>query len=121
VSTLRGSTAEKYLLGSKQQPFSLELTDTWQDALKHVSDGEKDLVLGDWVQLVYLSQKPSLRDKITVHNQSFKFEPYGWGFKNNHPIKDSGNQELIGLLRSPLGANIVKYYIGEQQISMQVK
>jgi ABC-type amino acid transport substrate-binding protein len=120
VSTLSGSTAEKFLLGSKKQPFSLELTDTWQDALQDVSEGKKDLVLGDWVQLVYLSQKPGLRDKITVHNQSFKFEPYGWGFKDNHPIKDSVNQELIGLLRSPLGADIVKYYIGEQQISMQI-
>lgn len=71
------------------------------------------------MQLVYLSQKPGLRDKVTVHNQSFKFEPYGWGFPTNHPIIDRVNQELIGLLRSPLGTDIVKHYIGDEQISMQ--
>ncbi len=119
VSTLKGSTAQGFLADSVKQPFSLELTDTWEEALTQVAKGEKDLVLGDWVQLVYLSQKPHLRNKITVHNQSFKFEPYGWGFKNNHPIKDRVNQELIGLLRSSQGSEIVKYYIGDQQISMQ--
>lgn len=121
VATLQGSTAEKYLESSKKQPFSLELTETWQAALQKVADDKKDLVLGDWVQLVYLSQKPTLRDKITVHNQSFKFEPYGWGFITNHPIKDRVNQELIGLLREPLGSEIVKHYIGDQQINMQIK
>ncbi len=119
VSTLQGSTAERFLLESKKQPFSLELTDTWQDALSQVARGERDLVIGDWVQLVYLSQKPHLRNQITVHNQSFKFEPYGWGLTTNHPIKDVVNQELIGLLRQPLGTEIVKHYIGDQQISMQ--
>lgn len=119
VSTLQGSTAERFLKESKKQPFSLELTDTWQGALSQVASGERDLVIGDWVQLVYLSQRPHLRNQITVHNQSFKFEPYGWGFANNHPIKDRVNQELIGLLRQPLGTNIVKHYIGSQQISMQ--
>jgi ABC-type amino acid transport substrate-binding protein len=120
VATLRGSTAHGYLAESKKQPFSLELSDTWRNALEKVANGEKDLVLGDWVQLVYLSQRPELRDKITVHSQSFKFEPYGWGLTTNHPIKDRVNQELIGLLRSPLGSDIVKHYIGDQQISMQV-
>ena len=119
VSTLQGSTAERFLTESKKQPFSLELTDTWQGALSQVATGERDLVIGDWVQLVYLSQRPNLRNQITVHNQSFKFEPYGWGFTSNHPIKDRVNQELIGLLRQPLGTNIVKHYIGSQQISMQ--
>jgi ABC-type amino acid transport substrate-binding protein len=71
VATLRGSTAQGYLAESKKQPFSLDLSDTWRNALEKVANGEKDLVLGDWVQLVYLSQRPELRDKITVHSQSF--------------------------------------------------
>ncbi len=119
VATLRGSTAQSFLAESKKQPYSLELKDTWSEALVQVANAEKDLVLGDWVQLVYLSQKPELRNKVTVHDQSFKFEPYGWGFPTQHALIDSVNQELIGLLRSPLGAEIVKHYIGDQQISMQ--
>jgi len=88
---------------------------------QQVVNGDSELVLGDWVQLVYLSQKPELSGKVTVHDQSFKFEPYGWGLKTNHPLKDSINQELIGILRSQAGIDIVKNYIGDQQISMQVK
>lgn len=120
VSTLRGSTAQSFLCGSSaKQPSSLEVKDTWHEALNQVADGDKDLVLGDWVQLVYLAQKPELRDRVTVHDQSFQFEPYGWGLKNNHPLKDRINQELIDLLRHKQGADIVKSYIGNQQISMQ--
>jgi polar amino acid transport system substrate-binding protein len=119
--TLRGSTAQRFLCDSSKQPISFEVTDTWTQSLEQVAEGKKDLVLGDWVQLVYLSQKSNLSGKITVHDQSFKFEPYGWGFKTNHPIKDQVNQELIGILRSQTGIDIVKQYIGDQQISMQVK
>lgn len=119
VATLRGSTGQKFLCNSEKQPASLELTDTWQDALSRVANGEKDLVVGDWVQLVYLSQKPSLTNKITVYDQSFQFEPYGWGLKTNHPLRDVVNQELIGLLRHQMSDDIVKHYIGDQQINMQ--
>ena len=119
VSTLRGSTAKNYICGSEHKPDDLELTDTWKVALQHVANGKKDLVFGDWVQLVYLAQKPEFKDKVTVYNQSYQFEPYGWGLKTNHPRKDEINQELMGLLRENVGANIVKKYIGSQQINMQ--
>jgi polar amino acid transport system substrate-binding protein len=121
IVTLKGSTAERFLCDSNTQPLSFEVTDTWTQSLEQVADGTRDLVLGDWVQLVYLSKKSNLSGKITVHNQSFKFEPYGWGFKTNHPIKDRVNQELVGILRSQTGIDIVKQYIGDQQISMQIK
>jgi ABC-type amino acid transport substrate-binding protein len=121
VATLRGSTAQRFLCDSSKLPLSLDVSDTWTQSLEQVAEGKKDVVLGDWVQLVYLSQKPTLAGKITVHDQSFKFEPYGWGFKTDHPIKDLVNQELIGILRSQTGIDIVKKYIGDQQISMQVK
>ncbi len=91
VSTLLVSTAQNYLCASPKKPASMSLTATWADALLKVVDGEKDVVLGDWVQLVYLSQKPKLRDKITVHSKSFKFEPYGWGLKTDHPLRDRIN------------------------------
>ncbi|EGG93431.1 extracellular solute-binding protein, family 3 [gamma proteobacterium IMCC1989] len=119
--TLRGSTAQGFLCDSRKQPLAFEVTDTWTQSLEQVAEGKRDLVLGDWVQLVYLSQKSNLSGKITVHDQSFKFEPYGWGFTTDHPIKDRVNQELIGILRSQAGIDIVKKYIGDQQISMQVK
>jgi len=121
IVTLRGSTAQGFLCDSSKQSLSFEVTDTWTQSLEKVAEGKRDLVLGDWVQLVYLSQKPNLSGKITVHDQSFKFEPYGWGFKTNHSIKDQVNQELIGILRSQIGIDIVKQYIGDQQISMQVQ
>lgn len=121
VVTLNGSTAQGFICESGKQPLSFSVTDTWHEALQQVADGKKDLVLGDWVQLVYLSQKPSLAGKITVHAQSYKFEPYGWGMKNNLAERDRVNQELIGILRSQVGIDIVKKYIGDQQISMQVK
>ncbi|ODS22413.1 hypothetical protein AB835_14295 [Candidatus Endobugula sertula] len=120
VSTLRGSTAQRFLCDSDIRPASLEVTSTWEDALLQIADGKKDIVLGDWVQLVYLSQIPELRDKVTVHGQSFQFEPYGWGLRTNHPDKDRINQELIGLLRHKSGSDIIKRYIGDKQISLQV-
>ncbi|MGS2717310.1 substrate-binding periplasmic protein [Eionea flava] len=121
VATLKGSTAQRFLCDATIQPQSLKVTNTWSSALQQVAEGNSDLVLGDWVQLVYLSQKPTLSGKITVHDQSFKFEPYGWGLKNQHPLKDRINQELMGILRSQAGIDIVKNYIGDQQISMQVR
>ena len=119
VSTLLGSTAQRYLCDSPKKPSELSLTSTWEESLMKVVDGDKDIVLGDWVQLVYLSQRPNLRNKITVHSKSYKFEPYGWGLRNNHPLKDRINQELIGILRNPLGTEIVNRYIGDEQISMK--
>lgn len=119
VSTLQGSTAQRFICNSERQPASLEVTSTWKEALLQVADGEKQLVLGDWVQLVYLSQDPALREKVTVHNHSLRFEPYGWGLKTNHPLKDKINQELIGLLRDPLGADIVSRYIGNEKIGLR--
>lgn len=121
VTTLKGSTAQRFLCDSTHRPKSLDVANTWSGALQQVANGDSELVLGDWVQLVYLSQKPELSGKVTVHDQSFKFEPYGWGLKTNHPLKDNINQELIGILRSQAGIDIVKNYIGDQQISMQVK
>lgn len=119
VATLQGSTAQSYLCGAGNKRTDLELTSTWKEALQEVVDEKHDVVIGDWVQLVYLSQKPEFKNKITVYDQSFKFEPYGWGLKTNHPRKDEINQELIGLLREDVGAAIVKKYIGGQQINMQ--
>ena len=119
VTTLQGSTAQNYICDSENKPDDLELTNTWKTALQDVVDGNNDVVFGDWVQLVYLAQEPKFKEKITVYNQSYQFEPYGWGLKTNHPRKDEINQELMGLLRENVGANIVKKYIGNQQISMQ--
>ena len=119
VTTLQGSTAQHFLCDAEKQPATLEVTDTWQDSLEDVANGTKDLVLGDWVQLVYLSQQADLRDKVTVHDRSLRFEPYGWGLKTDHPFRDAINQELIGLLRDPLGAEIVERYIGDKKIGLR--
>lgn len=119
VATLQGSTAQRFLCESQKQPSSIKLTTTWKEAMLQVADSKTQLVLGDWVQLVYLSQEPELRDRVTVHNHSLRFEPYGWGLKTNHPLKDKINQELIGLLRDPLGADIVSRYIGNERLGLR--
>lgn len=121
VVTLKGSTAERFLCDSDTKPRSLTVTSTWQDALSKVTENTNHVVLGDWVQLLYLAQNPEFAKKITVHDQSFKFEPYGWGLRTDHPLRDPINQELIGILRGHQGKNIVNRYIGDQQISMKIE
>jgi ABC-type amino acid transport substrate-binding protein len=118
VSTLQGSTAENFINDSNRKPIELHLTDNWEQALVNISLKKNSVVLGDWAQLVYLAQSPDFQNKVTIQSQSFQFEPYGWGFKNNHPIRDSINQELIGLLRDGTSNIIIESYIGSDRIDL---
>ncbi len=120
IATLSGSTAQSFLCASKKQPVEITLTDTWQEALNQVVTGQQDVVLGDWVQLVYLTQQPQLKKQIKVQGQSLQFEPYGWGLKSEHPLKDRINQELIDLLRHQAGPEIIRRYIGDNQIDIHI-
>lgn len=118
VSTLQGSTAETFICESTRRPSELTLTDTWESALNNVVNNPNAVVLGDWVQLVYLAQSSDFKSQISVQDRSFQFEPYGWGFRNNQPDKDAINQELIGMLRDNSSNEIIESYIGTEKLSL---
>lgn len=113
ISTLRDSTAEEFLVEKRGGKIGdWHQRETWAETLKDVINKDADLVIGDWVQLIYLTNSDAFSDQILVDPKTIRFEPYGWGLPNNSPLRDTVNQELIGILRSEAWPDTVRSYIG---------
>lgn len=115
VGTLRGSTAEELLrqTAAELSPEPVILPEaTWRASVEALIDGRSDLVLGDWLQLTYFARLPEFTGRISVQDQTFRFEPQAWGFPTGSPWRDPVNTELIGVLRDPGWPQIVQRYLG---------
>jgi ABC-type amino acid transport substrate-binding protein len=125
ISTLAGSTAAKHLqqrAAKAATPAVPANRDTpvvkgprrasWRAALTDVAEGRADLVLGDWVQLVYLANLDAFKGKVQVGSRAVKFEPYGWGFPSGSDLRDPVNRELIRVLRSEHWPEVVRDHVG---------
>lgn len=123
-STLKGSTAESYLVEHRDHavassPGNWLTRESWADVLGDVTANRADLVIGDWVQLAYLANSDTFRNRIQVHTQTLRFEPYGWGLPKNSPLRDPINQDMIGILRSDAWPTTVRAYIGSELPSIK--
>ncbi len=123
ISTLKGSTAEDFLNKYRARANDLNAEDitlrnNWAAALSDIKNKTADLVIGDWVQLTFLSNTDAFRNQIQIHPQTLQFEPYGWGLPPESPIRESINQEMISILRSPAWPATVRGYIGSEQASV---
>jgi ABC-type amino acid transport substrate-binding protein len=125
ISTLAGSTAAKHLhqraaaeesgptAATRNTPLANGPRRTsWRMALRDVVEGRADLVLGDWVQLVYLANLDAFKGKVQVGSRAVKFEPYGWGLPSGSPLRDPINRELIRVLRSEHWPEVVRDHVG---------
>ena len=117
ITTLRGSTAESYLQGRRDRgsgtpPHDWLTRDSWSAALDDILSKRANLVVGDWVQLVYLANTDAYRDGIQVYDQTLRFEPYGWGLPTGSPLRDPINQRMIQVLRSDVWPTTVRGYVG---------
>jgi len=113
ISTLKGSTAESFLLEKQNgKTGNLLVRETWAETLADVIDRRADLIIGDWVQLTYLANSGAFAGQIQVDPKTIRFEPYGWGLPNASRLRDPVNQELIGILRSDAWPGTIRSYIG---------
>jgi ABC-type amino acid transport substrate-binding protein len=115
VAALGNSTAEILLSNQLQAKFN-ELVShhaSLEQALDTLAKGDADLVLGDWAQLIYFTHQNKYKNKLYVQNNSFQFEPYGWGLTANSPWREPINQELIAFLRHPEWKRLVHKYMGD--------
>ena len=118
-STLEGSTAAKHLTrrldrSEAGDPSSLRERRTWAAALEDIKAGRADRVLGDWVQLIYLSNQDRFRDHVQVSDATVQFEPYGWGLPTGSPLIEPINQEIMKVLRSPEWPEVVHDHVGSE-------
>jgi len=121
ISTLKGSTAENFLahhkLHNSTTPVESWISrETWHDALQDITDKKANLVVGDWVQLTYLANSQEFKDRIQVHSQVLRFEPYGWGLPRDSALRDPINQEMIGILRTDAWPRTVSSYVGTSDL-----
>ena len=94
------------------------VTATWSNAMQILARGEVDVVVGDWVQLTYLSRLPDLAGKVTVQASTFRVEPYGWGVSPRRPeLRAAVDRALVARQRSAEWRFLVNEYMGTGSIS----
>jgi ABC-type amino acid transport substrate-binding protein len=80
--------------------------------------GEVDLVLGDWAQLSYLARLPAFAGQVDVQSETFRLEPYGWGFTASRPeLRAAVDRALMDRIRQPAWRYLVQEYLGDGTIS----
>jgi ABC-type amino acid transport substrate-binding protein len=93
-------------------------TTSWQDAMLMLARGEVDLVLGDWAQLSYLARLPAFAGQVDVQSETFRLEPYGWGFTASRPeLRAAVDRALMDRIRQPAWRYLVQEYLGDGTIS----
>jgi len=121
ISTLKGSTAERYLNEKLAEAQMLDTQwlrrDTWQEVLIDLVEGKADVVIGDWVQLTYLANQGRFKGKVQVNPKTLRMEPHGWGLPAGSPLREPVDQELIGVLRNDHWPDVVRGYLGGDQLS----
>lgn len=142
IATLVNSTAQQFLEATHRQadpdlvinaqnplcfpaqdapPEALCLTvESWRDALDTLVAGNADLVLGDWVQLSYLSRQGGYRGDVTVQSRTYLNEPYGWGIAAGHDeLRAAINRSLMARIRNQSWRPMIESYLGAGSISPQ--
>jgi ABC-type amino acid transport substrate-binding protein len=93
-------------------------TTSWQAAMLMLARGEVDLVLGDWAQLSYLARLPAFAGQVEVQSETFRLEPYGWGFTAARPeLRAAVDRALMDRIRRPAWRYLVQEYLGDGTIS----
>jgi ABC-type amino acid transport substrate-binding protein len=118
LAVMDNSTAEILLANKLKNKFNdlVSSYPTLQEALEALAQGNVELVLGDWAQLIYFTHDNKYKNKLYVQNNSFQIEPYGWGLTANSPWREPINQELIAFLRHPEWKELVQKYMGQFQM-----
>jgi len=123
ISTLKGSTAERYLSdtlqGSEKAPVTWLRRDSWSEVLDDLASGKADVVIGDWVQMTWLANQTRFKGKVQIDPQTLRLEPHGWGMPTASPLREPVDQELIGVLRNHSWPEVVRSYLGGDQVSAQ--
>lgn len=114
IITYKKTTSEQFLRTLNIPEKNLLFTDSWLEALQALQKNEDSLLVGDWLQLLYLSNLEQFANNIIVQDTALQFEPYGFGLRNDLPWRDDINREMIKFLRNPDWTKEVKDVFGEQ-------
>jgi len=125
VSTMKGSTAERYLTAklegwgndiSEEDPQWLR-RDSWLAVLDDLASGRADVALGDWVQMTWLANQPEFKGRVQISPTTLRLEPHGWGLPPGSGLREPVDQELIGVLRNTHWPDVVRGYLGGNKVS----
>lgn len=114
VATVKGSTSEKNIR-EKAPQATVELYDTYADAVQALQSGRADAVTTDDIILYgFQSQNP---DQLEVVGGQFTKEPYAIGIKKDSAeLTEAVNTTLREIKDSGRWAEIYKQFIPEQEV-----
>jgi len=121
VSTMKGSTAEKYLnekvLAAGMLNIEWLRRDTWAEVMDDLVSKRADVAIGDWVQMTYLANQPQYAGRVQIDSSTLRLEPHGWGLPAGSPLRDPVGQHMIGVIRHASWPETVRTYLGGDQVS----
>jgi putative glutamine transport system substrate-binding protein len=114
VATVKGSTSEKNIR-AKAPEATVELYDTYADAVQALQSGRADAVTTDDIILYGFQSKN--QQQLKVVGGQFTKEPYAIGVKKgNKELLDVVNATIREMKESGRWAEVYKQFIPEQQV-----